>query len=84
MYELNIAKRYLEQALLLLMTDSGSKWKGIASAYVNAMSYFVEDSKLNEIEFTQAVNDLNPNGIEIDYDFIESVQQKKDRQNSGL
>jgi hypothetical protein len=84
MYELNIAKRYLEQALLLLMTDAGSKWKAIASAYVKAMSYFGEDFKLNEIEFTQAVNDLNPNGLEIDYDFIESVQQKKDRQNSGL
>lgn len=84
MYELNIAKRYLEQVLLLLMTDAGSKWKAIASAYVKAMSYFGEDFKLNEIEFTQAVNDLNPNGLEIDYDFIESVQQKKDRQNRGL
>ncbi|MEL0622853.1 hypothetical protein V6238_07090 [Marinomonas arenicola] len=84
MYELNVAKRYLEQALILLMSDAGSKWKEIASAYVNAMYYFVEESKLNEIEFTQVVNDLNPNGLEIDYDFIESVQQKKDRKNRGL
>ena len=83
MYELNIAKRYLEQVLILLMTDAGQKWKVIACAYINAISYFSEGNNYNEIELTQAVNDLNPNGLEIDYDFIESVHQKNTRLNNN-
>jgi hypothetical protein len=80
MYELNIAKRYLEQVLFLLMHDAGSKWKPIASAYVHSISYFLEPDGLGELEFIDAIDNLNPNGFEIDYDFIASVQQKKDRQ----
>lgn len=76
MYELQMAKNYLEQVLFLLMSDAGHKWRKIASAYIQAVSYFIEGAVLKESELAKAIDEFDPKDIVIDHKLIASVQDR--------
>lgn len=80
MYELHLANEYLTQLFGLLICDNSKKWKPLAIAYVCSMNFFIDNSTLSREELELSAEELHPDNIELDYDFIESVQHKKDTQ----
>lgn len=44
------------------------------------MNFFIDNSTLSREELELSAEELHPDNIELDYDFIESVQHKKDTQ----
>lgn len=79
MYELTQANRYLEQVFILLLKDSGLKWRVIVESYIRSVSHFCYESELNQDDLKLAIESYDPNESEIDYNLIMSVQAEADR-----
>ncbi len=80
LYDMAMARSYLEQAFYLMLKDANPNWKPLAKSYVSSMAHFCIDEKLTIQEHLDAEEGLNPIHLILDEYIIEQVQNKKDGQ----